>query len=355
MRGEQTGQIQLFSYVPMESQVPMDHPLRAIRDLVDPLLARMSGDFDKIYATRGRPSIPPEQLLKALLLQVLFSIRSELQVIENIRFNLLYRWFVGLNPDDHVWDETVFSKNRERLLSGSIARKFFEEVLDIAKTRNLLSKDHFSVDGTLIEAWASQKSFQSKDDDSDHSGGARNGERDFHGEKRTNDTHASKTDPESKLYRKSQGKEAKLAFMGHVMMENRNGLVVDARVTEANGTAERDAALSMAGDLPGSQRKTLGGDKNYDVRDFNEELRAMNITPHPATKKHTRIDARTKRHSGYAASQVIRKRIEEVFGWAKTVGPIRKVHFRGRRKIEWLFQFTVAVYNLVRIRNLAEI
>ena len=354
MRGEQSGQSQLFSYVPMEAQIPASHPLRAIRDLVDPVLARMSGEFDKMYAKRGRPSIPPEQLLKALLLQVLFTIRSEFQLVESIRFNLLYRWFVGLNADETVWDETVFSKNRDRLLAGEIARKFFEEVLAEAESRKLLSKNHFSVDGTLIEAWASQKSFKEKgeDDDQDDSSGGRNPEANFHGERRTNDTHGSTTDPESKLYKKSKGSEAKLAFLGHVMMENRNGIAVDVRVTEANGTAERDAALSMAEDLEGDHRKTIGADKNYDVRAHNERLRSLNITPHPATKKNTMIDERTKRHAGYDVSQKIRKRIEEIFGWSKTVGPMRKVHFRGRRKVEWLFQFTVAVYNLVRIRNL---
>lgn len=352
--------MKLFSYVPMEAQVPEDHPLRRMRDLVDPILARLSPQFDAIYSSTGRPSIPPEQLLKALLLQVLYTIRSELQLMEQIRFNLLYRWFLGLSPDDKVWADTVFTKNRDRLLEGKIAQAFFEEIMAEARNRKLLSKDHFSVDGTLIEAWASQKSFQSKDedrsgDDGDDAdpGAGRNAERDFHGEQRTNQTHESKTDPECRLFKKSKGSEAKLCYLGHVMMENRNGLAVDACVTEASGTAERDAALSMAMDLPGTHRKTLGGDKNYDTREQNEELRALNITPHPAAKKQTALDGRTLRHSGYEASQKVRKRIEEIFGWLKTVGPMRKVHFRGRKKVEWWFRFSVAVYNLVRIRNLA--
>jgi transposase len=345
----------MFSYVPMEAQVPEKHPLRRIRDLVDPVLERLSGRFDKIYSHTGRPSIPPEQLLKALLLQVLYTIRSELQLMEQIRFNLLYRWFVGLSPDEKTWDETVFSKNRDRLLAGDIARAFFEEILEEARKRNLLSKDHFSVDGTLIEAWASHKSFKPKDDDDERGNGSPGSKDvDFHGEKRTNETHESKTDPECRLYKKSKGSEAMLSYMGHVMMENRNGLAVDANVTEANGTAERDAALSMAMDLPGKHRKTLGADKNYDVQEHNEELRSMNVTPHPATKKHTKIDGRTLRHEGYEASQIVRKRIEQIFGWVKTVGPMRKVHLRGRRKVSWLFEFSLGVYNLVRISNLSE-
>jgi len=357
MRGHNTNQIQLFSYVPIESQVPQNHPLRSIRDLVDPVLERISGRFDEIYSKTGRPSIPPEQLLKALLLQVLYTIRSELQLMEQIQFNLLYRWFVGLSPDDKVWDETVFSKNRDRLLDGDIAQAFFEEVIADARKRKLLSKDHFSVDGTLIEAWASHKSFKPKDEDGPGNGsggtGAGNVEADFRGEKRANDTHESTTDPECRLYKKTKGSEAKLSYLGHVMMENRNGLAVDACVTESNGTAERDAAFAMAMDLPGEHRKTLGGDKNYDTKDHNEDLRTLKITPHPAAKKQTSLDQRTLRHGGYEASQKVRKRIEEIFGWLKTVGPMRKVHLRGRRKVEWQFRFALAVYNLVRIRNLA--
>jgi transposase len=363
MRGRTEKQIPMFSVIPVDSWIEETHPLRAMAELVDPILEEMSGDFDAIYSSTGRPSIPPEQLLKSLLLQVLYTLRSECQLLEHLRFNLLYRWFVGLAPDSRIWDETVYSKNRERLLNGDVAQKFFKKVLDKAETESLISNQHFSVDGTQIHAWASHKSFQSKDNpvaeekkpgnDKDDPG---NPTVDFHGEKRTNETHQSTTDPESRIYKKSKGSEAKLSFLGHALMENRNGLVVDARVTEANGTAERDAAIGMVFALPGEHHKTVGGDKNYDTKDFVEMMGNLNTTPHVAQNTGRRggsaIDERTTRHAGYKVSQQKRKLIEEVFGWLKTVGPIRRPHLRGLKKLGWWFKFSVAVYNLVRIRNL---
>jgi len=363
MRGEATEQIEMFSYIPLESRVPESHPLRPIRDLVDGVLKRLSPEFDRIYSTTGRPSIPPEQLLKALLLQVLFTIRSEYQILEHLRFNLLYRWFVGLAPDARLWDETVFSKNRDRLLDGKIAEAFFREVLKEAGDLSLLSEDHFTVDGTLVEAWAGHKSFKPKGQDNSDSQkppdeGGKNPSVDFHGEKRTNDTHESTTDPESRLFKKSKGSEAKLCYMGHVLMENRNGLAVDSRVTIASGTAERDAALKMAEGLDGTHRKTLGGDKNYDTHDFVDDVRECGVTPHVAQNDKNRksaIDGRTTRHAGYEVSGRKRKRVEEIFGWMKTIGLMRKTHFRGRARVSWMFTFALGVYNLVRIRNLMEL
>ncbi len=361
MRGLTDHQISMFSVIPIDSWIEEKHPLRGISALVEPILTEMSREFDAIYATTGRPSIPPEQLLKALLLQVLYSLRSEGQLLEHLRFNLLYRWFVGLRPDSRIWDETVFSKNRDRLLNGEIASKFFQRVLAVAKVSDLVSNDHFSVDGTQIHAWASHKSFQAKESDKKDDAGPSdpgNPTVNFHGEKRTNETHESKTDPESKLYKKSKGSEAKLSYLGHAMMENRNGIVVDARVTEANGTAERDAAMGMAMNTPGEHRKTMGADKNYDTKDFVAVAGTLNITPHVAQNTDRRggsaIDERTTRHKGYEISQQKRKLIEEVFGWLKTVGPMRRPHLRGLRKMSWWFKFSVAVYNLVRIRNLKE-
>lgn len=352
----------MFSVIPVDSWIEEKHPLRRIEEMVNPILEALSPEFDKIYSSTGRPSIPPEQLLKALLLQVLYTIRSEAQLLEHLRFNLLYRWFVGLAPDSRIWDETVFSKNRERLLNGDVAQKFFTKVIEIAETNGLVSNQHFSVDGTQIHAWASHKSFQPKDatpdkkpDDKDKNYPG-NPSIDFHGEKRTNETHQSTTDPESRLYKKSKGSEAKLSFMGHAMMENRNGIVVEARVTEANGTAERDAAMGMVVKLPGDRQRTLGADKGYDTNDFVAVMGALNVTPHVAQNTERRggsaIDGRTTRHAGYEASQKKRKLIEEVFGWLKTVGPIRRPHFRGLRRMNWWFKFSVAIYNLVRIRNL---
>ena len=359
MRGHTDHQMSMFSVIPIDSWVEEEHPLRGISELVEPILTELSPEFDAIYSSTGRPSIPPEQLLKALLLQVLYTIRSEGQLLEHLRFNLLYRWFVGLKPDSRIWDETVFSKNRDRLLNGAIASKFFQRVLELAKNEDLVSNDHFSVDGTQLQAWASHKSFQAKDPEKKSGNGPddpSNPSIDFHGEKRTNETHESKTDPESRLYKKSKGSEAKLSYLGHALMENRNGLVVDARVTEANGTAERDAAMGMAMKIATEHRKTLGGDKNYDTKDFVAVLGSLNVTPHVAQNIDRRggsaVDERTTRHEGYKVSQRKRKLIEEIFGWLKTVGPMRRPHFRGLRRMSWWFQFSVAVYNLLRIRNL---
>jgi transposase len=357
MRGEDERSESFFSYVRLDQRIPTDHPLRAIRDLVDAALMELSRDFDRLYARDGRPSIPPERLLRALLLQAFYTVRSERQLMEQLDYNLLFRWFVGLSADDPVWDATVFCKNRDRLLDGDIAAKFFAGVLNLPQVRGLLSSEHFSVDGTLIEAWASMKSFVPKDGADRHSDkgrgghGGRNAERDFHGEKRRNDTHSSTTDPEARLFRKGAGKEAKLCYMGHLMMENRNSLIVDARLTEANGTAERTTALDMIDDnaKPGS---TVGGDKNYDTADFVAGCRERGCTPHVAqndTNRRSAIDARTTRHPGYRISMIKRKRIEEPFGWMKTVGGLRKTRHCGRALVEWFFVLTAAAYNLVRI------
>jgi transposase len=361
MRGADQRSEDIFSYVRLEQRVPVDHPLRAIRDLVDAALKAMSRDFGRLYARDGRPSIPPEQLLRALLLQAFYTVRSERQLMEQIDYNLLFRWFVGLSMDDAVWNPTVFCKNRDRLLDGDIAAKFFVAVLNLPQVRGLLSSEHFSVDGTLIEAWASMKSFVPKDGGDlpagkDRGGGSRNAERDFHGEKRKNATHSSTTDPDARLFRKGAGKEAKLCHMGHLMTENRNGLIVDARLTEANGTAERSTALDMIEDnaRPGS---TVGGDKNYDTADFVAGCRERGCTPHVSqndTNRRSAIDARTTRHPGYRISTIKRKLIEEPFGWIKTVGGLRKTRHRGRGLVEWFFVFTAAACNLVRIPKLLD-
>jgi transposase len=354
MRGEDQRSEGFFSYVRLEARIPADHPLRAIRELIDEALAGLSRSFDKLYAREGRPSIPPERLLRALLLQAFYTVRSERQLMEQLDYNLLFRWFVGLSADDPVWDATVFCKNRDRLLDGDIAAKFFASVLTLPQVSKLLSSEHFSVDGTLIEAWASMKSFVPKDGGSKPpaaKGGGRNAERNFHGEKRRNDTHSSTTDPDAKLFRKGAGKEAKLCHMGHLMTENRNGLIIDARLTEANGTAERTTALDMIGDIakPGS---TVGGDKNYDTAEFVAGCRKRGCTPHVSQNNANRrsaIDARTTRHPGYGISTIKRKRIEEPFGWMKTVGGLRKTRHRGRGLVEWFFVLTATAYNLVRI------
>lgn len=357
MRGEDLQQNAMFSYISPEQRVPPDHPLRKLRPLVDQVLKNLSRRFTAMYARLGRPSIPPEKLLRALLLQVLYTIRSERLLMEQLDYNLLFRWFVGLNMDDAVWDATVYSKNRERLLRGEVAEGFFREVLGIAKQQDLLSDEHFTVDGTLIEAWAGQKSFKRKDagEDSAPPDDPGNPTVDFHGEKRSNQTHESKTDRDARLYRKSKSSEAKLAYLGHVLMENRNGLVVDAMVTQADGKAERDAALLMAWQIPGAQPVTLGADKNYDTRALVGDLRPMAVTPHVAQNNSSRasaIDARTTRHAGYAISQKKRKRVEEIFGWMKTVGLMRKARHRGHERVGWMFTWVAAAYNLVRIRNL---
>ena len=358
MRGhdEQTGH--MFSYVSPEQRVPADHPLRAIRQMTDRVLARLSQKFTRMYSTIGRPSIAPEKLLRALLLQVLYTVRSERMLMEQLEYNLLFRWFVGLNMDDPVWDPTVFSKNRDRLLAADVAALFFQRVLDEAQAQHVLSDEHFTVDGTLLEAWASLKSFKKVGaHDPPPSGDPGNPTVDFHGETRTNATHASTTDPDAKLARKGAGKEAKLSYTGHVLMENRNGLVVDATVRLATGTAEREAAFDMAAQLPHDHRVTVGGDKNYDTAEMVEKWRGLNVTPHVAqNNKHRRsaIDQRTTRHPGYLISQQKRKRVEEIFGWLKTVGGFRKLRHRGLARVEWMFTFGVAAYNLVRLRNLAQ-
>ena len=327
MRGKDDRSEILFSYIRLDERIPADHPLRVIRQLVDAALAELSPAFAKLYARDGRPSIPPERLLRALLLQAFYTVRSELQLMEQLNYNLLFRWFVGLSADDPVWDATVFCKNRDRLLNGDIARKFMISVLNLPEVRQLLSSEHFSVDGTLIEAWASMKSFVPKDGSKPPPGkgqdgrGGRNAERDFHGEKRKNDTHSSTTDPDARLFRKGAGKEAKLCHMGHLMMENRNGLIIDARLTEANGTAERTTALDMIEDNAKSG-STVGGDKNYDTADFVAGCRERGCTPHVSqndTNRRSAIDARTTRHPGYRISTIKRKRIEEPFGWMKNL------------------------------------
>ena len=356
MRGDDIQQDSMFSYLSPEARVPKNHPLRPIRQMVNQALRELSRDFQAMYSSEGRPSIPPEKLLRALLLQVLYTIRSERLLMEQLDYNLLFRWFVGLSMDDKVWDHSVFSKNRERFLASDLAAAFFGRIQAQAAQAGLLSDEHFTVDGTLIEAWASLKSFRPKDNPPPPAGGAGgNPEVDFHGERRLNQTHASITDPEARLFRKGQGKEAKLCFMGHVLMENRHGLIITPRLTAATGTAERDTAEGIVGDLPGRHRITVGGDKAYDTREFVQSLRALNAVPHVArnrTGRSSAIDGRTTRHPGYAVSQRLRKRVEEIFGWIKTVGNLRKTRHRGRERVGWMFTLTAAAYNLVRIRNL---
>ena len=358
MRGKDSQQSAMFSYVSPEKRIPADHSLRPIRAMVDVALKGLSRSFGRIYVDWGRPSIAPEKLLRALLLQVLYSIRSERLLMEQLEYNLLFRWFVGLNMDEPVWVPTVFSKNRDRLLNGEIAEKFFAQVLEQAHAKDLLSDEHFSVDGTLIEAWASQKSFQRKDQGpTSPPDDAGNPTVNFHGEQRRNDTHQSTTDPEARLARKSGGHESKLAYCGNVLIENRNGLVVDTELVLCSGTAEREAALQMAGRIAGKERVTVGADKGYDTQEFVQEMRARNVTPHVSQNTNRKggsaIDGRTTRHAGYPVSQRKRKRIEEVFGWLKTVGMLRQTRHRGVFKVGWVFTFTAAAYNLVRMRNLA--
>jgi transposase len=326
--------------------------------MTDEALRQLRPRFNSLYAKTGRPSIAPEKLLRALLLQALYSVRSERMLMEQLDYNLLFRWFVGLNMDDSVWDVTVFTKNRERLLEGDIAEAFFQAVLQQARERSLLSDEHFTVDGTLLEAWASVKSYQRKDGrpmaPPDDPG---NATVDFHGEKRSNETHESKTDPEAKMARKGKGKEAKLSYNGNLLVENRNGLIVNTEGFEANGTAERDAALVMLEQIPGAKQVTVGGDKAYDTADFVAECRNLKVTPHVAQNLErpggSAIDARTTQHVGYAISQRKRKRIEECFGWLKTIALLRKVRHRGIFKVGWNFTFAAAAYNLIRMRNLA--
>jgi transposase len=359
MRGPDTQQSSMFSYLSPEERVPARHPLRPIRLMVDDGLKALSPWFNRLYSAYGRPSIPPEKLLRALLLQVLYTVRSERMLMEQLEYNLLFRWFVGLNMDETVWVPTVFSKNRDRLLEGDIAEKFFKEVVEQARAADLLSEEHFSVDGTLIEAWASHKSFQRKDQPTPLPDDPGNPTVNFHGEMRSNDTHESTTDPDARLARKSGGHESKLAYCGNVMIENRNGLVVDTELLQCNGTAERDAAMMMAERVDGPERITLAADKAYDTKDFVKQMRGMNVTPHVSQNDKrpggSAIDGRTTRHEGYKVSQRKRKRIEEVFGWIKTVGVLRKTRHRGLERVRWIFTFTATAYNLVRMRNLTSL
>ena len=357
MRGHDYQQSAMYSYLSPEERVPVDHPLRSIREMTDRVLKELSRKFTEMYSATGRPSIAPEKLLRALLLQVLYTVRSERLLMEQLQYNLLFRWFVGLNMDEPVWVPTVFSKNRDRLLEADIADRFFDGVLKQAREADLLSDEHFSVDGTLIEAWASQKSFQRKDSgDVPPPEDPGNPTVNFHGEKRSNETHESTTDPDARLARKSGGHEAKLAYCGNVLIENRNGLVVDTELLQCSGTAERDAAMLMAERIEGDERVTMAADKGYDTKDFVKEMRHMNVTPHVSQNDRrpggSAIDGRTTRHAGYTVSQQKRKRIEEVFGWLKTVGALRKMRLRGLFKVGWVFTFAAAAYNLVRMRNL---
>lgn len=362
MRGEDIQQDELFSYGSLEERVPASHPLRAIRLMVDEALKQMNRRFDEIYGDEGRRSIPPERLLRALLLQMLYSVRSERMLMEQLEYNLLFRWFVGLSANEPVWHPTVFTKNRDRLLRGVVAEEFFSLIVGQARSLKLLSDEHFTVDGTLIEAWAGQKSFQRKDkgdgDDPLNPPPPDRGSNptvNWHKEKRSNQTHESLTDPMARLYKKTRGAEARLGYLGHVLTENRNGLIVDVRLTEASGTAERDAALAMLAYKPASKRVTLGADRGYDTRGFVAATRELGVTPHVAqndSNRRSAIDHRTTRHEGYGVSQVKRKRVEEVFGWMKTVALQRKTRFRGLDRVGWMFTFAAAAYNLVRMRNL---
>jgi transposase len=355
MRGtdERTGS--LFSFVDLEARVPAQHPLRKIRGIVNEALATLDADFARLYSAEGRPSIAPEKLLRASLLQAFYSIRSERQLMEQLDYNLLFRWFVGLGVDDPVWVPTVFTKNRDRLLDADVAAKFMAAVLAHREVKPFLSNDHFSVDGTLIEAWASLKSFRAKDGSDEPPGAGRNGERNFHDERRTNDTHESTTDPDAKLYRKSNSAAAKLCFLGHALAENRHGLIVQADASRATGKAEREAAIAMIERHdPGSGRPlTLGADKGYDTKDFVAECRRMCVTPHVAAKvRRSAIDGRTTRHASYAASQRRRKLIEEAFGWAKTIAGVAKVRMRGLARVRHCFTLAMAAYNLIRLPKL---
>ena len=364
MRGADAQTNSLFSYVSCEARVPADHPLRVIRAIADDALVVLSDGFDALYAPMGRPSIPPEKLLRALLLQAFFGLRSERQLMEQLDYNLLFRWFVGLSMDAPVWDASSFSKNRDRLLEGDVARHFLAAIVSQPRVKALMSEEHFSVDGTLIQAWASHKSFQPKANDAEPpaapGGAGRNAERDWRGQKRSNETHASKTDPDARLARKADGQSSILAYAGHVLMENRNGLVADSCLTCASGTAERDAALTMLDRRQGKRRITLGADKGYDVAAFVTALRGRQVTPHIAVnrrvskhgvERHSEIDAHTTRHAGYEISQRIRKRIEEVFGWKKSAAGMRQTKFRGLDRVGWAFSLTAA-YNLIRLPKL---
>jgi transposase len=358
MRGEANEPQPVFSYITTAQRVPQDHPLRRVRAMADEALCALSREFDRLYSKVGRPSIPPERLLRALLLQYFYGIRSERLLMEQLDYNLLFRWFVGLSMDDTVWDATVFSKNRDRLLAGDIARRFLEQVVAQARDRELVSDEHFSVDGTLIEAWASQKSFKKKDDVRKGRGGrGRNVDVDFRGETRCNQTHESTTDPQARLYRKARGHEAKLAYLGHVVIENRNALVVGCEVTEALGLhMEREAAARLMAEVARKPRATVGADRAYDTSCFVAAMRQHSLTPHIAqndTNRRSAIDGRTTRHAGYRASQILRKLVEHPFAWLKAVAGLWQVKHRGRAKVDWNVTFAMAAYNLVRMRNLA--
>ena len=362
MRGSDGRMGSLFSYVDLEARVRVDHPLRTIRGVANAALSDLSGAFDEVYTDFGRPSIAPEKLLRSMLLQAFYGIRSERQLMERLEFDLLFRWFVGLGIDDPVWDHSVFSKNRDRLLEGEIAARFLAAIVAQPQVKRLLSNDHFSVDGTLIEAWASLKSFRKKDGgDNDSQGGGRNAERNFHKEKRSNETHQSTTDPDARLYRKGGGQPAKLCYIGHALMENRHGLAVDGGISLAPGTAERETALQLVASRPGQRRITLGADKAYDVRQFIADLRSYNVTPHIAIDGHVRVtgkprvtalDRRTTRHPGYAVSQRCRKRVEEVFGWIKGSAGLARTKLRGRARVDAAFTLALAAYNLIRLPKL---
>jgi transposase len=361
MRGQDDGSEGFFSYVRLEERIPVDHPLRPIKALADEALGLLDRRFEGLYSTMGRPSIPPEMLLRATLLQAFFSVRSERMLMEQINYNLLFRWFVGLAVDAEVWHPTVFTHNRDRLLEADVAHEFLAALLALPQVKRLLSSEHFSVDGTLIDAWASMKSFRPKDGSGEPPAPGRNGDRNFHNEKRSNDTHASTTDPDARLYRKAAGRESRLCFMGHVLMENRNGLAVDSAFTRATGTAEREAALVLLDRRCTDRRITLGADKAYDVTAFVDDLRARQVTPHIAVDgrisklgvmRKTAVDGRTTRHAGYRASQICRKRIEEVFGWIKAQAGLGKTKLRGCANVEASFTFAVVAYNLIRIPKL---
>jgi transposase len=355
MRGRDHQRGHVGGYVDPEAMVPPDHPLRQIRPLVNAALARLSPEFDQIYSLTGRPSVPPEQLLRALLLQAFFTVRSERQLMEQLTYNILFRWFVGVSIEAPVWDVTVFTKNRDRLLEGDIAHRFLRAILADPQVTRRLSNEHFSVHGTLIEAWALMKSFRPKDGSGEPPGPGRNGERDFHGEARSNETHVATTDPDARLYKKATGQAAKLCHMGHVLIENRSCLVIEATTTRATGTAEREAAVAMIGTIPGRHRITVGCDKAYDTADFVADMRNLDATPHVTQNdagRRSAIDGRTTRHAGYQVSLLVRKRIEEAFGWVKTIGGQRKTRYRGTPRVGWMFTLAAAAYNLIRLPKL---
>lgn len=356
MRGDDVQQGGMFSYVSLESRVPSSHPLRGIKELLDEALAGMSRDFDKVYATEGRPSIPPERLVRASTLQILYSIRSERLLCEQLDYNLLFRWFVGLSIDEPIWDHSSFTKNRDRLIEARVARKLLRRIVRKARDARLLSNEHFSVDGTLIESWAAVKSMRRRDGKDEPPGPGRNPTVNWHGEKRSNETHVAPQDPEAKLYCKGKGQTAKLSYMGHVLMDHREGLIVDVEVTEATGNAEREAALTLLDRHPSRERRTVATDKAYDTKQFVADCRQRGVTPQVAMNisgtRGSAIDGRTTRHAGYAVSQRIRKRIEECFGWCKDGRPLRKMKVYGQRKVEFVTTLTVGIYTLMRVTNL---